>query len=742
MAAITESYTAIGLLRQPGRPEHQWMAHYEGKDKKAARVTTFYTDNVTSSTRHATFSGLSDLGNSGELEPPSIHPRDEIDAMVAPLRTNAIKARLRQRREEFSEKSTISVHVCTWNVNGKVFDAELESWLQPELRPDIFVVGLQEVVDLTAQNLIMTDATRANEWEKALTQAINKVDHYELVGRRQLVGIFLAVFARGDLFPDLSDLRMESVGCGLGGWMGNKGGVGIRFCVHDTAVCFINSHLDADKERVEGRDADMKEISEQLSFKSNDMDGASLGIADHDIVVWFGDLNYRISHPNDDVKAMIIKQNWKGLAALDQLTKQRKLGCCFVGFEEAPLAFAPTYKYDIGTDVYDTSEKHRTPAWCDRVLWKGPGVTCKSYGRAELMTSDHRPVFCHLQMEVLRTNGEKEMEVRKSIERDLDKVENDLAPTVHLHANSLHFGEVRFGMPQTTHTVLENIGKNLVQFSFRPGPDGQCCKPWLSINPRFGFLMPEESVHITMRVEITANCAWALNAGTDQLDEVLVLNLENGGALFINVTGDFKPTVFGNSLTRLVCLANPIRDYNTKLDEAQLVRRLSVPKELWRMCDFVYAKTRGDQVIEGLFQSPGAMHESEAIREALDTGAEFSPDTSVHAMAETIVTFLGALEKPVISTVLYKDVMLHYSNESASKQIIMELDPVHFNTFVYLFSFLRAIMTSQQNLTSDAVAAVFSEVLMRDVGSGEWGMQHCNVASLTRRAQFLSHFLT
>lgn len=35
----------------------------------------------------------------------------------------------------------------------------------------------------------------------------------------------------------------------------------------------------------------------------------------------------------------------------------------FHGYEEGPILFRPTYRYNIGTDVYDTSEKMRIPAW-------------------------------------------------------------------------------------------------------------------------------------------------------------------------------------------------------------------------------------------------------------------------------------------------------------------------------------------------------------------------------------------
>ena len=120
---------------------------------------------------------------------------------------------------------------------------------------------------------------------------------------------------------------------------------------------------------------------------------------------WCGDLNYRIDLPTNVAKEHISGRRWEKLVPHDQLTKQRKmkkvgvaewvwsgrgLKCrlstqVFRGFVEGAMTFAPTYKYDQFSDDYDTSEKCRTPAWCDRILWRRkPLVTDPS---ADGMTS-------------------------------------------------------------------------------------------------------------------------------------------------------------------------------------------------------------------------------------------------------------------------------------------------------------------------------------------------------------------
>ena len=84
--------------------------------------------------------------------------------------------------------------------------------------------------------------------------------------------------------------------------------------------------------------------------------------------------NYRIERPNEDVRQRIARNEWKSLLPFDQLMIAQQTGAAFEEFSEAELAFQPTYKYDSGTSVYDSSEKQRVPSWTDRVLWKASAL--------------------------------------------------------------------------------------------------------------------------------------------------------------------------------------------------------------------------------------------------------------------------------------------------------------------------------------------------------------------------------
>lgn len=127
-------------------------------------------------------------------------------------------------------------------------------------------------------------------------------------------------------------------------------------------------------------------------------------IMDHEICILNGDLNYRIdSIPRNVIVDAIRQKNLTKLLERDQLLASRRKnpGFRLRSFIEAPITFAPTYKYDVGTDNYDSSDKKRSPAWCDRVLYRGIGrVKQLDYRRHEVRASDHRPVSATFKLRV------------------------------------------------------------------------------------------------------------------------------------------------------------------------------------------------------------------------------------------------------------------------------------------------------------------------------------------------------
>jgi len=120
-------------------------------------------------------------------------------------------------------------------------------------------------------------------------------------------------------------------------------------------------------------------------------------VLDHEVVFVNGDMNYRIDQRREPILATILTGDYTTLFPHDQLLKEMKhnRGFRFRQFMEAPITFAPTYKYDRRSEEYDSSEKRRLPAWCDRILWRSrvPGrVKSLHYQRYEANVSDHRPV--------------------------------------------------------------------------------------------------------------------------------------------------------------------------------------------------------------------------------------------------------------------------------------------------------------------------------------------------------------
>lgn len=179
-------------------------------------------------------------------------------------------------------------------------------------------------------------------------------------------------------------------------------------------MCFVNCHLAAGQTQTAHRNNDIAAILEaeslpvetSLTTRSDQYASGGDGsmIMDHEICILNGDLNYRIdSIPRHIIISAIQQNNLAKLLDRDQLLASRRKnpGFRLRSFIEAPITFAPTYKYDVGTDEYDSSEKKRSPAWCDRILYRGAGrVKQLSYRRLEVRASDHRPVTATFKVRV------------------------------------------------------------------------------------------------------------------------------------------------------------------------------------------------------------------------------------------------------------------------------------------------------------------------------------------------------
>uniref|UniRef100_A0A8C4HLF6 phosphoinositide 5-phosphatase n=1 Tax=Dicentrarchus labrax TaxID=13489 RepID=A0A8C4HLF6_DICLA len=360
-----------------------------------------------------------------------------------------------QNYHKYTRPKQIRVCVGTWNVNGgKQFrsiafrNQTLNDWLldapkkagHPEFQDskanpiDIFAIGFEEMVELNAGNIVSASTTNQKLWAAELQKNISRDHKYVLLASEQLVGVCLFVFIRPQHAPFIRDVAVDTVKTGMGGATGNKGGVAIRLLFHTTSICFVCSHFAAGQSQVKERNDDYNEITRRLTFPMGRL------LYSHDYVFWCGDFNYRISLPNEEVKDLIRQQNWDALTSGDQLLDQKNAGLVFRGFIEGKLDFAPTYKYDLFSEDYDTSEKCRTPAWTDRILWKrrkwnfdktgatstsgeneedpenpwSPGIL-KYYGRAELKTSDHRPVVAIMDVDILEVDPEDRHQVYKDV---------------------------------------------------------------------------------------------------------------------------------------------------------------------------------------------------------------------------------------------------------------------------------------------------------------------------------------
>ncbi|KAL7708063.1 hypothetical protein N2W54_007004 [Lotmaria passim] len=296
-------------------------------------------------------------------------------------------------------------------------------WLESKF-PDLFLISLQEV-EMTGTALVRESTQRRWEWTDAIIETLhaasNRMIEYKKVQVVQLVGLVLIVLVQARHVDYVSHVRLSLTRTGALSMLGNKGSVAMRATIYGKRFLFISAHFAAhtynEKKRTNNYQAALKDIrfdmpawsddeSEVLqtfinaaktsdqavenfsvvggsawdrlfrfrstAFQPSFSTAAETRVLDnHDYVFFMGDLNSRLhALPGSEIRESVAQGEYDYLLCHDELRQLMVSGEAFDGFQEQWISFAPTYKFDRGSDTYDTSRKHRDPAWCDRVLFR------------------------------------------------------------------------------------------------------------------------------------------------------------------------------------------------------------------------------------------------------------------------------------------------------------------------------------------------------------------------------------
>lgn len=330
---------------------------------------------------------------------------------------------------EEDKDSDISVSVVTWNLAEESPLEEQAAFIRDFRRHDIKEDTGSDLVLISGQECEnikprRSEGRRSREFRRLMMLMLGK--DYVPIGLHLLGGIQFGLFAKRSLLEEIEDVAIADVTCGIGNVFHNKGAIAAFVTmrarndssehVHSLRrskylrLVFVTAHMAAHVKNSEARDADFWRISSELessapegflSKVSRNVEDGKLSFFDVvDRVFFCGDLNYRLDLPRELTECSVIhgksdKSPLSDLFRYDQLLRSTMEGRAFPGFAEGMISFAPTFKFDKETNMYDTSHKQRIPAWTDRILFRPAwGIRVKEYASVpDAQHSDHRPVF-------------------------------------------------------------------------------------------------------------------------------------------------------------------------------------------------------------------------------------------------------------------------------------------------------------------------------------------------------------
>ncbi|GAB4862009.1 hypothetical protein Ancab_037263 [Ancistrocladus abbreviatus] len=488
-----------------------------------------------------------------------------------------LRAELAAKEMLYTRRDSFKMLIGTWNVSqGKPPTESLKAWLgSAVLDVGILVVGLQEV-EMGAGFLAMSAAKETvglegsaigQMWQDAIGKTIQEGSTFERVGSRQLAALLVAIWqvVRKSIRTHVGDLEVGAVACGFGRAIGNKGGVGLRLRVHDRIICFVNCHLAAHLEAVNRRNADFDHIFRMMVFTRHSnllnvaaasspsssqvlrpANGASANpeverpeLSDADMVIFFGDFNYRLfGITYDEARDLVSQRSFEWLRKKDQLRAEMKAGKVFHGMREAIIRFPPTYKFARnvpGLGGYDSGEKKRIPAWCDRIIYRDnrdntleesvsdcslncPIVSSILQYEAcmEVTESDHKPVRCKLHVRMAHVDRSVRRKVFGEILKGNDEVRTLLQELSRVPETTVSTDNIMLqNQGSSSFEITNGSGENMATFHIlcegqsTINDDGEASHPrirgsfgfpaWIEITPAAGIIRPEQVVEVCVR---------------------------------------------------------------------------------------------------------------------------------------------------------------------------------------------------------------------------------------------------
>ncbi|KAI9387489.1 hypothetical protein POPTR_010G177400v4 [Populus trichocarpa] len=462
---------------------------------------------------------------------------------------NILRSELAGKEFLYTRIENLKILTGTWNVaQGKASQDSLVSWLGSAAGDaGIVVVGLQEV-EMGAGVLAMSAAKETvglegssvgQWWLDMVGKTLDEGSTFERVGSRQLAGLLIAMWVRNSLKAHVGDVDAAAVPCGFGRAIGNKGAVGLRIRVYDRVMCFVNCHFAAHLEAVNRRNADFDHVYRTMTFgrPSNFFGAAAAGTSSAAQMLRGANVmgaNYSPEGIPELSEADMRCFDW--LREKDQLRTEMGAGNVFQGMREAVIRFPPTYKFEKhqpGLAGYDSGEKKRVPAWCDRVLYRDsrsahvsecsldcPVVSSISQYDAcmDVTDSDHKPVRCIFSIDIAKVDES----VRRQEFGDIMKSNEEIRYIID------ELCKIPETIVSTNNIILQNQDTTILRITNKCGEnyalfeiicegqsiideDGQASDhhprgsygfpQWLEVTPAAGIIKPDHIAEVSIHLE-------------------------------------------------------------------------------------------------------------------------------------------------------------------------------------------------------------------------------------------------